>query len=78
MKKFIVSVFQRIGDLIIKNISMKVESALVVTYIQIHDPQVYGVGGFVVVTVMWLAVVGLRYAEKVTGVVDKVMTSVKG
>ena len=55
----------RVGDLIIKNISMKAEAAAVVTFVYLADPTVAGVVGFVLVATMWLAVVGFRYLEKV-------------
>ena len=65
IKAFFESFFTRIGDLIIKNISMKVESAAVVTYVYMANKENLGTVGFSIVVVMWLAVVGLRYAEKV-------------
>lgn len=54
----------RLFDLIVKNISMKVESACVVTYVYMKNADTLRVTGFVVVTMMWALVVGFRYAEK--------------
>ncbi len=63
--RWLKTLFVRIGDLIIKNISMKVEAAVIVTGIYLAAPEVAGLVGFVLVTTSWLAVVGFRYLEKV-------------
>lgn len=59
------TLFVRIGDLVIKNLSMKVEAAAIITGIYLADPATAGIVGFVLVSCSWLAVVGFRYLEKV-------------
>jgi len=66
MKKFLVSVLQRLGDLIIKMISIKGVSALIVTYIGLQERDL---GHTILVVVMWSLMVGFRYAEKVSKLV---------
>ena len=66
MRKFLRSLISRIGDLIIKKISMKVEAAVIVTGIVLAFPD-RGPYEYTVIAVIWLAVVGIRYAEKVKG-----------
>lgn len=70
MRKWICVFFSRLGDLIIKNLSMKVESAAIVTGVYLASPE-KGAYQFTLIVVIWLAVVGLRYAEKVKGLLPK-------
>jgi hypothetical protein len=76
-KAFWTSFKQRVCDLIIKNLSMKVEAAVVVTVIYLLHPDIAGVVGFVLLVVMWLAVVGFRYLEKVTGAAKGILPGAK-
>ena len=68
MKFFLGNMFSRIGDLVIKMISVKTVTAVVVTYLAFKDP---GEISLIVTAVMWSLVIGLRYAEKVANLVRK-------
>ena len=66
MKKFLFIMITRVGDLLIKLVSVKVLVASVITW--------YALGmrtdiSLLVVAVVWLGVVGFRYAEKVMNLV---------
>lgn len=74
MKKWIVSVFQRIGDLIVKTISFKVLAAVIVTAVFLFVVRrvaevspVFALGGLTIVAGMWALTVSYRYAEKLGG-----------
>jgi hypothetical protein len=67
MKKFLKGFVSRIADLILKLISLKVLVAGIVTMIYLGKQESFGLGGFLAIAVIWLAVVGIRYAEKVKG-----------
>jgi hypothetical protein len=67
MKKFLKSFVQHIGDLILKVLEFKVLAACVITAIYLGKAETFGLGGFLAVSVIWLATVGIRYAEKVKG-----------
>lgn len=71
MKTFVLAFFKRLGDLILKLIAVKTVAATVVTVVFLTDTKTFGLVGFLAVLIVWLAVVGLRYAEKVAGLLPK-------
>lgn len=78
MKKWIKAMVQRVGDLLIKLVAFKVVAASVVTaiFLAVVVPvaavaPVFAVVGFLVVAMMWALAVSYRYAEKLSGLVDK-------
>jgi hypothetical protein len=61
MKEFFKALVARIGDLILKLISAKTVSAVVVTVLAWERGDATSI---ITVAVMWMLVVGVRYAEK--------------
>jgi hypothetical protein len=61
MKAFLVALCKRFGELILKMVSAKTVSAGVVTVLAWQRGDATSI---IVVAVMWLMVIGIRYAEK--------------
>lgn len=66
MKKWILTMFTRFGDLLVKLVSVKVLVACVITWYALRVP---GETGLLVVSISWMLVVGFRYAEKAMNLV---------
>lgn len=62
--KWVLLVFARIGDLIVKIISVKVLAATMVTWYARSNPSE---ANTLIVAIVWTLVVGFRYAEKAMG-----------
>lgn len=70
MKKWILSVIQRIGDLVIKALAFKVLATSIVTAVYIvvvvplaAEAPALALGGFTIVAFMWALTVSYRHAE---------------
>ena len=68
MKAWIKTFFSRIGDFIIKLIAVKTIMALVATYIAIRNPSDYTA---TLAVLAWAICVGIRFAEKVKGLIKR-------
>jgi len=70
MKKWILSVIQRVGDLVIKALAYKVLAAAIVTGVYLVSvvpvaaaAPALALGGFTIVAFMWALTVSYRHAE---------------
>lgn len=64
--KWVLTVCSRIGDLVVKLISVKVLAAGMVTWYARSNPSE---ANTLIVAIVWTLVVGFRYAEKAIGLV---------
>lgn len=72
MKAFLKTLVSRVGELILKLVSAKTVAAAVVTYVGLTSP---GPTSVIMVTLMWVVVVGARSYEKAAGIVKPFITS---
>jgi hypothetical protein len=68
MKKFLLSLVKRLGDLVLKLVSFKFVIAGVVTLVYLKDTATAGAFGFAIIGLMWIVVFGLREWSKARGI----------
>jgi chromosome condensin MukBEF MukE localization factor len=69
-------ILSAIGRIILEALSIKVLIAIIVSYVYLQNDRL-GTIGFVVVAVLWMTVIGFRYAEKVMKLVHRTADEAK-